>query len=174
VNFDPAYSTLIFTWRTFQCSPHPKPCCQTTSFPSCGWRPTCPNVLCSDVKVCVRSVVNGLSQIRVWRLPSISSTFYERVFCAKFCLQKLQSWNITRESCTIRFCMKKARVKCSWNWHLVDFDNFLREREKMKYYDYGLYISPGVNFINMLMFSFYMHKCFGTNNTTPNFTRTLN
>ncbi len=41
-------------------------------------------------------------------LPSISSTFNSRVFCTKFCPQKLQSWNVARESCAIHFQTKKG------------------------------------------------------------------
>jgi len=51
-------------------------------------------------------------------LGSISSTFYSSIFHTKFWCQKLQSWNVTRESCAICFCTKKARVKCWWNWLL--------------------------------------------------------
>jgi len=51
-----------------------------------------------------------------WHLPSISSTFYERIFCTTFWGQKFQSWNITRESCSKHFRTKKAGVKCWWNW----------------------------------------------------------
>ncbi len=51
----------------------------------------------------------------------ISSTFYVRVFRTKFWRQKLQSWKVTRESCAITFCTKKARIKCWWNWHQTYF-----------------------------------------------------
>jgi len=51
-------------------------------------------------------------------VESISSTFYERVFHTKFLHQKIQSRNITRESCTIRFRTKNTCLKCWWNWHL--------------------------------------------------------
>jgi len=37
----------------------------------------------------------------------------------KFWCQKLQSWNIPKESWSICFCTKKVRIKCWWNWHLV-------------------------------------------------------
>jgi len=49
---------------------------------------------------------------------SMSSMFYTQVFCTKL-YQKLQSWNVTWESCTIHFCTKKASVKCWWIWHPV-------------------------------------------------------
>jgi hypothetical protein len=39
-------------------------------------------------------------------------------FLYKFWCQKLRSWNVTKESCVIQFCMKKARIKYRWNWHL--------------------------------------------------------
>jgi len=41
-----------------------------------------------------------------------------KYFCTKFWSQKLQSWNVTRESCVVCFCTEKACVKCWWNWHL--------------------------------------------------------
>ncbi len=44
--------------------------------------------------------------------------FFCPLFVYKILLQKLQSWNVTRESCVIRFHTKKAHVKCWWNWHL--------------------------------------------------------
>ncbi len=50
---------------------------------------------------------------------SISSMFYMHVFRMKFWRQKLQSWNLPRESYAICFCTKKARVKYCWNWHFV-------------------------------------------------------
>ncbi len=34
--------------------------------------------------------------------------------------QKLQSWNVTRESWAKHFHMKNALVKCWWNWHQND------------------------------------------------------
>jgi len=51
-------------------------------------------------------------------LLSISTTLYEGIFHTKFWRLKLQSWNITRESCAICFRTKKGRVKCWWNWLL--------------------------------------------------------
>ncbi len=50
---------------------------------------------------------------------SISSTFFVPIFCTKFWHQKLQSWNVTRESCAICFHTKKVQVKCWWSWHQV-------------------------------------------------------
>jgi len=38
-------------------------------------------------------------------------------FVPIFWRQKLQSWNITRESCANHFCMKNTSIKCWWNWH---------------------------------------------------------
>jgi len=55
--------------------------------------------------------------------PSILSMFYTPVFHTKFWRQKLQSCNVTRESCTIRFCTKKLCIKCWWNWPL--FSNLI-------------------------------------------------
>jgi len=52
-------------------------------------------------------------------LPSISSTYYTRIFRMKFWCQKFQSWNATRESFAIWFHTKKVQVKCLWSWHLA-------------------------------------------------------
>jgi len=37
-------------------------------------------------------------------------------FGAIFWRQELQSWNVTRESCSKHFCLKNLRTKCWWNW----------------------------------------------------------
>jgi len=53
-------------------------------------------------------------------LPSISSTFYARLFRTKFWCQKtkvLFSLPFWRKK---HFRMKNASVKCWWNWHLVE------------------------------------------------------
>jgi len=46
---------------------------------------------------------NSATTIAEGKIPlsSISSKLYVRIFCTKFWRQKLQSWNLTRESCTI-------------------------------------------------------------------------
>jgi len=50
----------------------------------------------------------------IW--SQLSSTFFTCIFRTKFWRQKLQSWDITRESWVIHFCMKMAHIKCWWNW----------------------------------------------------------
>jgi len=66
------------------------------------------------------------SWMSVFGLPSISSTFYMRVFPTKVLLYFHQSQNVTRKSCTKHFCTQKLLIKRWWNWHLVwnrlDFD----------------------------------------------------
>jgi len=47
---------------------------------------------------------------------SISSSCFRAHFAPIFLRQKLQSWNVTRESCAKHFCIKNTPVKCWWNW----------------------------------------------------------
>jgi len=54
-----------------------------------------------------------------WQLVLISSTFYARIFRAKFWLQKLQSCVLGLNFFGTKILVKKAPVKCLWNWHLV-------------------------------------------------------
>jgi len=54
---------------------------------------------------------------------NILSTYYLPIIWH----QKLQSWNVTRESCAKHFCTKNVCIKCWWNWHLQDFHFLARQ-----------------------------------------------
>ena len=124
-----------------------------------------------------------LTKLKHWvNIINIIIAPYATIFLRQ---KKLQSQNITRESCKKHFCNKNTCVKCLWNQHLVSISwtlyahifhtNFFPKqnvtrhvtREKLpNQRSYEKFVrkmlmklTPVVNFINILCEYFFVRKC---------------